>query len=193
MPTIRLSKAFVAMCCVSVALGFLGLPPANAVVVSPIVNDYLNVFPVLNEANLTSFRTADNVPWYVTFNLLAPAVVNVGVIALPPEDDFSPVITITSTRLIDLDNGRVIFGTDTFSKNPFPHPISHLIPAGLIDDGHYAIEINGSGNRTDRFGDSADFITRLQVNNVPEPSTYALMIVGLGLAGLLTRRRTERA
>ena len=179
MPTIRLSKAFVAMCCVSVALGFLGLPPANAVVVSPIVNDYLNVFPVLNEANLTSFRTADNVPWYVTFNLLAPAVVNVGVIATSRGRLLACHYHYLD-RLIDLDNGRVIFGTDTFSKNPFPHPISHLIPAGLIDDGHYAIEINGSGNRTDRFGDSADFITRLQVNNVPEPSTYALMIVGLG-------------
>lgn len=158
-----------------------------ASIVTPIQADYGNVFPTLTEQNIDVFRTTDPAPWYVSFNLLANADVKLGVQALPPGTGNS-VFNPTAIRLVTLDGDNVQFGTDTFSVNPFPDPITQLVVADNLPVGHYALEVSGSGNRffVDTFGvthDSTDFTTRLQVAAVPVPA--AIWLFGTTLFGLL--------
>lgn len=173
----------------------LTLQAVNAgAAVSPIVDDYGNVAPTLTEQNLENvFRTSDPAPWYVTFNLLTEANVALGVLALPRSNDGS-VFDPSFIRIVTFDQGKdVADGTDTFI-NPFPDPIDHLVVANHLAAGKYALEVNGSENRTVDTGfgvirDAPDFTARLQVTPIPEPETYALMLAGLGLVGFMARRR----
>jgi len=101
-------------------------------------------------------------------------------------------------RLVTFDGGNVAFGTNTFTGNPFSDDITQLAIANNLPIGHYAIEISGTGNRilsSQPFQDATDFITTLQVttvNAVPEPETYAMMVVGLVLASYAMRKLTQR-
>ncbi len=56
---------------------------ANAATVVPIQGNYGNVGPGLVDVDLEIFRDSSSGPWYVTFNLLAPANIAMGVDALP--------------------------------------------------------------------------------------------------------------
>jgi hypothetical protein len=165
-----------------------------AAIVSPIQADYGNVFPTLTEQNVDVYRTVDPAPWYVSFNLLATADVRLGVQALPPDVGvFNP----TAIRLVTLDGTNVQFGTDTFSKNPFPDPITQLVVADNLSAGHYALEVSGTGNRTHLtfagIQDVADFTTRLQVltpSAVPAPA--AVWLFGSALVGLLSIGKSKK-
>ena len=147
---------------------------SDAALVSPIVNDYGNVFPTLTEVNLDNYRTGDPAPWYVSFNLLTTADVKLGTLSYPG-------FYVTAIRLVTIDGSNVSFGTDTFT-NPFISSIDRLVVADALSAGEYALEVSGSG---DRFG--LDFITRLQVSQVPIPG--ALWLFGSGLIGLVALRR----
>ena len=157
----------------------LGFQPSDAALVSPIVNDYGNVFPTLTEVNLNNFRTGDPAPWYVSFNLLTTADVKLGTLSYSP-------FSATAIRLVTIDGSNVAFGTDTFI-NPFISPIDNLVVADALSAGKYALEVSGSGNRTIGTRDASDFMVRLQVSQVPIPG--ALWLFGSGLIGLVALKR----
>lgn len=59
---------------------------------------------------------------------------------------------------------------------------------GNLDAGQYHLDINGF------LGDAASvgqYSVALQALPVPEPETYAMLLAGLGLVGLSTRRRKK--
>ena len=61
-----------------------------------------------------------------------------------------------------------------------------------LDAGTYAIEISGlvSGLLE---GQTASYAGNLQVQAVPEPETYALMLAGLAVVGSIAKRRQRKA
>lgn len=152
----------------------LGFQPSDAALVSPIVNDYGNVFPTLTEVNLNNFRTGDPAPWYVSFNLLTTADVKLGTLSYSP-------FSATAIRLVTIDGSNVAFGTDTFI-NPFISPIDNLVVADALSAGEYALEVSGSGDRRD-----VDFTSRLQVSQVPIPG--AVWLLGSGLIAIVALKR----
>jgi len=165
-----------------------GATPVADVTVGAIQNAYGNVFPTLTEQGLSVYRTATAGPWYTSFNLLADADVKLGVLGVGG-------FNLTSIRLVTLGGANVAFGTDTFTDNPFSNPIEALVVANALPAGQYALEVSGSGNNTNIFGDQPDFGVRLQVMPtapVPEPETYALMLAGLGIVGCAARRRRRK-
>ena len=147
---------------------------SDAALVSPIVNDYGNVFPTLTEVNLNNFRTGDPAPWYVSFNLLTTADVKLGTLSYSP-------FSATAIRLVTIDGSNVAFGTDTFI-NPFISPIDNLVVADALSAGKYALEVSGSGDRRD-----VDFTSRLQVSQVPIPG--AVWLLGSGLIAIVALKR----
>ena len=152
----------------------LGFQPSDAALVSPIVNDYGNVFPTLTEVNLNNFRTGDPAPWYVSFNLLTTADVKLGTLSYPG-------FYVTAIRLVTIDGSNVSFGTDTFT-NPFISSIDRLVVADALSAGKYALEVSGSGDRRD-----VDFTSRLQVSQVPIPG--AVWLLGSGLIAIVALKR----
>ena len=165
---LKLLKVFVAM------LVLLSFQPSDAALVSPIVNDYGNVFPTLTEVNLDNYRTSDPAPWYVSFNLLTTADVKLGTLSYSP-------FSATAIRLVTIDGSNVAFGTDTFI-NPFISPIDNLVVADALSAGKYALEVSGSGDRRD-----VDFTSRLQVSQVPIPG--AVWLLGSGLIAIVALKR----
>jgi hypothetical protein len=164
-----------------------GATPVQNVTASPVQANFGNVFPTLTEQSLNVFRTSAQRSWYTSFNLLAQADVKLGALTLPGGFD------LTSIRLVTLDGANVEFGTDTFPVNPFSNPIEALVVANALPAGQYALEVSGSGNSANIFGDTADFSVRLQVTPVPEPQTCALMLTGLGFVGYAASRRRRRS
>ena len=151
---------------------FFIIPASYTFAVEPIQNQYGNVFPGLFHQTLEVSRTHDtDGPWYVTFNLLSPANIQVGAQAFT-ESNYRCCFNISSIRIVTMEGNNVAFGTDDTSDNPFPEPIEHLVSVENLAVGKYAIEISGSGNRDRRdlggIVDIADFITRLSVTS---PST----------------------
>ena len=57
----------------------------------------------------------------------------------------------------------------------------------LLSNGSYYYKV--AGNAVGRFGGKYDF----NADAVPEPETYALMLVGLGLIGFIGRRRLNKS
>ncbi|HHS99627.1 MAG TPA: PEP-CTERM sorting domain-containing protein [Thiomicrospira sp.] len=58
---------------------------------------------------------------------------------------------------------------------------------GDLDAGSYYLTLSGKIK-----GESSNYsISTLSVSPVPEPSTYALMLAGLGLVGFMARRRKQ--
>lgn len=174
---------------------FSSLQMAQAMPVTPVVNNYGNVFPTLTEVSLDTFITADPAPWYVTFNLLATADVKLGTLSQTTSNDGSS-FNVTSIRLVTNDGDNVAFGTDTFD-NPFASDIDRLVTVDGLSAGEYALEVSGVGNRTaksPRFTpfDVSDFWVRLQVtppSAVPVPAAAWLFASGLlGLIGISWRK-----
>ncbi len=181
--------------CVIVVMWFLSsLQMANAMLVTPVVNDYGNVFPTLTEANLDTVISGDPAPWYVTFNLLTTADVTLGTLSQTVSNNGSS-FNVTAIRLVTIDGENVAFGTDTFD-NPFAGAIDRLVSIDGLSAGEYALEVSGVGNRTQlSFGgtfDATDFIVRLRVtppSAVPVPAAGWLFASGLlGLIGVSRRR-----
>jgi hypothetical protein len=160
--------------------GHFGYPA----IVSPIQIDYGNVFPMLTEQNVDNYRTTDPAPWYVSFNLLANADVKLGVQAPPP---YVGVFIPTTIRLVTLDGTNVQFGTDAFSKNPFPDPITRLVVANNLSAGHHALEVSRSrthkGLTFSGIQDEVGFTARPKVTAGTMPA--AVWLFGSALVGLL--------
>lgn len=149
-----------------------------------------NVFPTLTEQTLSVFRGAGTT-WYVSFDLPAQANVNIGAPGLGAGSNGS-YFDLTSIRLVDADGAHVVFGSDQFGASPFPSPVEALASAPALPAGQYRIEVSGSGDRiacSPYCGDAPDFLVRLQVSPVPEPGALATLLAGLGVLGLLRRRR----
>lgn len=152
--------------------------------VTPIIGNYGNVFPTLTEQNITSVASGSS-PWYVTFDLLTTANVSLGTEGYSTYTGLTyPPLNVTAIRLVTLDGTNVQFGTDTFSKNPFPDPITQLVVANNLSAGQYALEINGVSTSS-----TPNVITRIQVlalTSVPVPAAAWLFVsalAGLGLIG----------
>ena len=182
-------KNMAATCVIACGLTYTATAAAE---VSPTVADYGDISPILTERNLENVsRTLDPAPWYVSFNLTNDANVALGVLALPPTNG-GTVFDPSFIRIVTFEEGNLVAsGTDTFT-NPFPDPIDLLVAAPL-SAGRYALEVNGSGNRTEQLigpvvVDVPDFTVRLQVMPIPEPETYAMLLAGLGLIGFMSRR-----
>ena len=95
----------------------------------------------------------------------------------------------TSSRSVDFTSAFLTNGTDTYA-------LTLLYSAGsleswglgdtLIAAGDWTLVINGKNNRT---GSLAGTITIEQA--VPEPATWAMMIVGFGAVGFTLRRKRK--
>lgn len=70
----------------------------------------------------------------------------------------------------------------TFSGDNFTNFV------GNLDAGQYHLDINGFLGDTASVG---QYSVALQAVPVPEPETYAMLLAGLGLVGLSTRRRKK--
>ncbi|EHR72386.1 hypothetical protein BurJ1DRAFT_3579 [Burkholderiales bacterium JOSHI_001] len=170
-------------------------PPTAAPVGPPtLLANYGNVFPTLTQRDLTVGLSAGSGPWYVGFNLLAPATVNLGALGLGAGSNGS-FFDLSAVRIVGMDGRHVAFGTDTFVGNPFRDPVEALVSVPVLEPGAYAVEFSGAGNRvlcTPFCGDAADLVLRLQVTTAVDEPAAALMLLG-GLAGLAWRRRRGRA
>jgi len=134
---------------------------ARAATVEPIQDGFSKVFPTLSEQSLNVFRSSGPAPWYTSFDLLTKSDVKLGALTLPGG------FNLTSTRLVKFDGANVALGTDTFPANPFSSPIESLVVANALPAGRYALEVSGSGNSANAFGDLADFAVRIQVTPNP--------------------------
>ncbi len=148
---------------------------ANATDVEPIQQKYGNIFPEISHQTLDVYRSLDiDGPWYVSFDLLAPANVKIGAYAFRGTQ--LCCFNVSSIRIVTIDGDNVAFGTDVVSENPFPEPIDHLVIINNLAAGHYALEVSGSGDR--RMGtfagvrDTSDFITRLSVTSPSTETEY---------------------
>jgi hypothetical protein len=157
---------------------------ATAATVSPIQGAFGNVFPTLVNQIMDVYRSSSSGPWYVSFNLLANADVNLGALGLSRSG--YGTFDITSIRLVTIDGDNVQFGTDVVPNNPFPAPIDQLVVANALSPGMYALEVSGSGDRRAPNGtggsfDATDFTVRLQVlpATVPVPAASALLLSAL--------------
>lgn len=175
----NLAAATCAIVCV------LTLQPANAAAnIGPIVDSFGDVAPPTDQFR-DAFRTRDDGPWLVTFNLVAAAD------------------TIVGARSLD-ENSFHVDHVALYADGKLIAPeVCVLIVDGCPDElhlplspGQYALGVFGDGNRTlpppggdpfDPRWDLPDFRVYIQV--VPEPETYALMLAGLGLIGFMARRR----
>lgn len=88
-----------------------------------------------------------------------------------------------SARFIAQPQRLLSFAVDAAAPPP-PPPIDPGLPAGLDDAGA------GMNGTIDLPGTAPDLLT---ASYVPEPSGWAMMIVGFGLVGTLHRRRSARA
>ncbi len=163
---------------------------AASAAVSPIMANYGNVGPGLADVNLEVFRDSSTGPWYVTFNLLAPGNIAMGVDALPVASPFVECcFTVTAIRLTTFEGDHVAFGTNVIPSNPFAGSIDHLLSINSLGSGHYALEVSGFGNRdTQVLGNrtnATDFVTRLTVTPVPVPA--AAWLFGSGVFMLFGR------
>jgi len=171
-----------------------GLQMVYAIPVSPIVNNYGNVFPTLNEVSLDTFISPNPAPWYVTFNLLATADVTLGTLSQTVSNNGS-AFNVTAMRLVTIEGDNVAFGTDVFD-NPFDSDIDRLVSVNGLSAGQYALEVSGVGNRTQNLNfrtvEASDFWVRLRVtppSAIPVPAAVWLFASGLvGLIGIGRRK-----
>jgi len=180
----------------AIVLAFLS-NVVSAATVSPVQGNFGNVGPGLADINLEIFRDASNGPWYVTFNLLAPADIDLGVDALPVASPYVECcFTVTAIRLTTINGDHVAFGTNVIPDNPFTGPIDQLLSINNLGVGEYALEVSGFGNRdAQKLGvrvNATDFVTRLNVaapSAVPVPATVWLFSSGLvALIGMAKRK-----
>lgn len=95
--------------------------------------------------------------------------------------------TDTAPRLvgvnIDIFNaGNTLVASDTFAGVLAGY--AHSTFASAITPGTYRMVATGTGVR-----DSSLDVTLSFINAIPEPQTYALLLAGLGVVGLASRRR----
>lgn len=90
-----------------------------------------------------------------------------------------PDVTFSGAALYDFFSNIYPFSSSVFTSTSFS-------ASGLtLDSGLYAVEVTGTINVADgAYGGSLD-----TVPSVPEPATWALMLVGFGLVSAISRRR----
>jgi hypothetical protein len=167
-------------------IALLGNSNTFAAIADPVIADYGDVFPGLTNVQLGVNRPTEGGPWFVRFNLLAPADVAIGVNGHGSCLGCRGSFTLTSIRITDFDDDtqNIAFGTDSFTDNPFStSSIEQLVIAENLTPDVYVLAVSGSGN----ISGVTDFSTHLQVSAVPLPAAAWLFISGL--IGLATVRR----
>jgi len=120
-----------------------------------------------------------------------------------PGNLFSPTFSLTANqaysatfelagnaRLIQTDTVSVLFGTTTasFSRtrtNPFSLETVYFTPTTT---GNYTLSFLDSNNLSN-LDDVGALLDNVSVQAVPEPATYAMLLLGLGFIGIGTRRK----
>ena len=89
---------------------------------------------------------------------------------------------LTGVNIDIFDAANALVTSDTFAGTLGGWAVSTF--AGAIAPGNYRLVATGTAVR-----DASLDLTLSFVSGVPEPGTYALMLAGLGLVGLVARRR----
>lgn len=136
------------------------------------------------------------------------------------EASFNNSFTAGGQTLSNFTGGKNVGGKNVGGKNDhrspnlgasftFENVAAGLLNFGFLSNGAGAIRGNGHSATglmlahdqrsalilfNDRFGDRDydDMVVRMTVSPVPEPGTYAMLLSGLGLLGLVARRRQRR-
>lgn len=84
-------------------------------------------------------------------------------------------------------NGVTIFNLGTFSSSTPPVTIKTQILSGsaTLPAGNFTLQVSGNA------GTGASYGGAIVAAPVPEPETYGMMLVGLGLMGAVARRRSK--
>jgi hypothetical protein len=166
---------------------FVGSSQTYGAIASPVVADYGPVGGYISNVSIPVARTGDPAPWFVTFELLEPSNVSIGVLG---SSDSGGTFRLTSLRLTEYedDTVNIAFGTDTFTTNPFePSAIDQLLVADNLAPNRYALAVSGFGNTNGN-----DFTTRLSVEPVPLPAAAWLFVSGLIGMFAVRKRKTIR-
>lgn len=132
----------------------------------------------LQDGNLyEAFRTLDTTPLFNQWG--TASVAGFGAADFLKFDPLDPYAARTETGL-DFAGGAIRFGFE-------------VVPYGVLVGGGPATGNTGAFYRVDNFSVTVNSLGVTGPGAVPEPATWAMMIVGFGLAGTAVRRRRTLA
>jgi len=100
----------------------------------------------------------------------------------------SAVITISLDGGWDVDFSSVTLDGINFSQQTGDPTESWALTAALLGSGAHAIHLVGTVAASPQ-SDAGSYGGVLNIANIPEPATWALMITGFGAAGAMLRRK----
>lgn len=148
-------------------------------------------------ANPATCTTSDAVcNWNVVGFTDAGAFSQSATFELPQLGNTGSSITNSATKLAMGSSGNIDF-TSIFLTDPNGMVYNYsLTPTGLVETGNillatvagtYKLTVEGTANTAATYGGNITF------SAVPEPATWALMILGFGAVGFSMRRRSAKA